>query len=137
EVNAFRAIREFWQILPDFLASEGHDGSEQANQSLADAPDGGLRAAAGLRLRGKDIEPIFEHIEIKCAQVHDAEMIHPVVDLVEGKIVVRGAYVFGENRGLAQHVPIETFHLIERDHIVSGVEVAEIAQDVAEGIANL
>ena len=85
------------QILPNFFGSEAHDGSEQPHQRFSDAPDRGLRAAAAVRLRRRNIEPVFEHIEIERAQVDDAEMIQTMIDFVEGKFVVRAPHVGGKS----------------------------------------
>ena len=88
-VHAVRASLNFGQILPDFFTSEAHDRRQQARQRLADAPDRGLRAAPRLRFRREDVEPVLQHVEIKRAQVDNAEMIQPVIDPVECKIVIR------------------------------------------------
>src|SRR5208282_5209583 len=93
QMDALLAARDLRQVPPDFLASKTHDRRKQSHQRFSDVPDRGLSAATAVRLRRRNVEAILEHIEVKRAQIHDAEMVHPVIDLVESKLVVTVTHI--------------------------------------------
>src|SRR5215469_1199692 len=104
---------------------------------MADPPDHCLRGAARLVPRRFGVEAILEHIKIKCAEIHDAIVVDGVVDAVE--IVTRvpittQGYKFG---GALEHPPVHFFELLAGQGIASWIEIAEIAQSKAKGVANL
>src|ERR1700687_3067587 len=136
-MHALFAASDPREVLPDFFARKTHDRCQQTDQRFADAPDRGLCAATGLRLRRRNVEAVLENVEVKGAQVHDAEMVHPVIDLVEGELVVPVADVGGEGASLAQHVLVEFFHLLEGNRVFYRIEIVEIAHNVAKRVANL
>ena len=136
-VHTFRARLEFRKILPDLLTRETHDGRQQTNQRFADSPYGRLRRAARWRPSPKGVEAVFENIEIERAQIHDAEIVDPLVDLVEGELVIPAANVGRKGTSLTQHVVVERFHVVERNRVSLGIETVKISQDVAKRIAYL
>src|SRR6267378_3056858 len=107
-----------WQIVPNLLRREAHDGSQQAHQGLADSPDRGLRASPGLRFRRENVKPVLEHIEIERAQVDDAEVVYPVIDLVKCEFHIPALNIRCEGLSLAQHVLVECFHFLEWNRIL-------------------
>ena len=61
-----------------------------------------------------------------------------MIDLVESKLVVPARHVRGHGDGLAQHVLIDRFHLVERHRIALRIEVVQIARAHNEtGVADL
>src|SRR5882672_2955514 len=137
QMYALRSGFNLGQKLPDLFTRKAGDGREQSHQCLTNAPGRSLRRAAGLRLGRGNVEPVFEHVEVECAQVHDAEMIYPVIDLMESKLVVPLSDVVSERARLTQHVLIERFHLVERHRISLRIEIIKITQDVAERVPDL
>ena len=63
-------------------------GASQRTMALGDVPQRGLRRAARVTGRRRRVEPILEHIEIQAAQIHDAEVVHLLIDQVEGILAV-------------------------------------------------
>src|SRR5258707_10685580 len=123
EVHTLRTIFGLGQKLPDLFAREAGDGREQSDQRLSNMPGCGLGRTAALRLGGRDVKTVFEYVEIERTQVHDAEMIYPVIDLVESELVVPLSDVRREGSCLTQHVLVERFHLVERNRVFLRVEI--------------
>src|SRR5271155_3797238 len=132
QVDAFWAARNVRQISPDFFRGKAGDGSEQARQRLADAPDRSLCASPGSRLGRGDVQAVFEHVEIEGAEFSYAEIIHAVMDAMEGKLVVPAPHIRDQGSGQAQHVLVDLFQLSEWDCVGLGIKVVQVAEDVAE-----
>ncbi len=89
-------------------------------------------------MRGVSIEAILQHVEIERAQLHNAEIIYAMVDLVKCKLVVPADDVRRHGDRLAQHILIEDVHLVEWDCVVPRIKIVQVAQNVAkQAVANL
>src|ERR1700722_3992386 len=109
EVHTVLTPFDFWEIRPDLFRGEAHDRREQPDEYFDNAPDRRLRGAPRVRLWRRDVEPVFQNVEIKRAEIDNAEMIYAVVNLVEGEFVVRFLHVGRESASLAQHVLVKGF----------------------------
>ena len=85
------AICRSRQKAPDFVGSEAEDGSDQADKSFRDLPDGGLRAESPRVLRCKRVESILQYVEIKRAQFGVTKFIQRVIDAVKFELVITRA----------------------------------------------
>src|ERR1700674_3376997 len=88
QVNALDAFPHFRERTPDLITSEAHDGSQQPDQRFADSPDGGLGATPCLRFGRENVKAILQYVKIESAQVHNAEIIYSMVNLVEGELSI-------------------------------------------------
>src|SRR5207244_10574136 len=70
------------QRLPDLFTSEAHDGRQQSRQRIADPPQHSLGRAPAGGIGSKRVEPVFQDVEIKRAQLHGAELDGSLIDLV-------------------------------------------------------
>ncbi len=82
-VDALGLFGRFRQIFPDFLGGKDEDRRREAHERAADFPDGGLRGAARFVVGGFGVEPIFQHVVIKRAEIDDAEIVNRVIDAME------------------------------------------------------
>ena len=95
------------QIFPDFVGGEAEDGRDEADERFGDLPEHGLRGAAR-EARGREgVHAVFEHVEIKRAQVDDGEFVHCLVDAMEFEGLVPGEDLLREVAGAGEHVSIE------------------------------
>src|SRR6266481_7079052 len=136
-VNAFGFVLQFRQILPDFLGGENEDRSGEADERAGDFPDSGLRGAARFISGRLGIETVLQHVEIECAEVHDAIIVDGVVDTVEFVIRVPFAAFLDKLDGTVEHPRVELLELIVRKRIARRIEISEVPEGEAKGIANL
>ena len=59
-----------------------------------------------------------------------------MVEPVEDEIVVVLAHILRHLGGAQQNVLVKRMHLGEADRVLRGSEILQVAQDVAEGVAN-
>ena len=76
------------------------------------------------------------YIQIKRAQIHDAEVIERVIKGVEFKILERLHNFLGYGTKAVKNVMIDLFQLVHRNRIGLGIKVAQVAQQEAEGVAD-
>ena len=60
-----------------------------------------------------------------------------MIDPVEGELIIGLAHVFREGAGLTQHVLVERLHRAERNGVFGRIEIVQIAENVAERVADL
>src|SRR6266702_5936175 len=137
EVDAGLAAFDFRQELPDFVGGEAEDRGDEAGEGFGDAPEGGLGAAAGGVVGGKGVEAVLEDVEVEGAEVGVRELVEGVVGAVELEVVVGGADPGSEFGKAGEDVLVEGLHLAEVDGLGGGVEVVDIAEEEAAGVAQL
>ena len=135
-VHAFAFRCGVRQKLPDFLGGEDEDRSDQAHERVGDSIDGGLRGAAAAIIGREGVEPILEHVEIKRAQVHDAEIVDRVIDAVkfERCRTIRGIRERARRCGEASRRPFPTDR--HRQRVARGIEIEKIRKREAERVAD-
>src|SRR2546427_280300 len=67
------------QMFPDFIGSEHQNRSQQSRQRAGNAIDSSLSGTPLTALGRKRVKPVLQNIEIKGAQVYDAEVIDCVI----------------------------------------------------------
>src|SRR5882672_7506475 len=120
-------------MLPDLIASEAHDRRQQSYHGFADAPERCLRGATAEGIGCKGVQPVLYDVGIKRAEFNGAKVVYPLVNLVEGKLVVPADHVRRQRGGQPQHVLVDGRHPVERDSLVRG-EIEEVAEAVLEKI---
>ena len=100
-------------------------------------PQDCLRGAARVARGREGVHAVFEHVEIKGAQVHDGEFVDCLVDAMELEGFVPGEDLFGEIARAGQHVAVERQKLGLGDLIARRVEAVQISEQEAEGVAQL
>ena len=122
---------------PDFFGGEAEDGRHQPHQRIFQAVERGLRAATRVRLSGCGVQPVFQHVEIERTEIHRGEIVERPVDLVEREFVIPGAAVGHQRFGADQDPLVEFQHFVHGHRIRRRIEAGKVAQEVAEGIAQL
>ena len=92
------------------------------------------RALAGRR---EGVHAVFEDVEIERAQVDDGELVDGLVDAVKFEGLVPAEDFLGEFAGAGEHVLIEWQKFGFGHSIARGIESVEIAEQEAEGVAQL
>ena len=87
------------QRLPDLFTGEAHDGRQQSRQRIADPPQHSLGRAPAGRLWSESVEPVFQNVEVKRAQLDSTKLNGSLIDLVESKFLVPLPQIAGEIRG--------------------------------------
>src|SRR5258708_6989749 len=121
----------------DAEIADGWTTTWETMKSAGDFPDSGLRGAAGFIPGSLGVQAILQDVEVKRAEVHDAIIVDGVVDAVKFVIRIPFAAFFDELGGAVEHPAIEFFELIVRKRVARRIEIAEITQGEAEGVANL
>ncbi len=137
EVHAGFAACGGGKVFPDFVGGEAEDGRDEADQGFGDLPEDGLRGAARGRCRREGVHAVFEDVEIERAQVDDGEFVDRLIDAMEFEGFVPGEDFLGEFAGAGEHVLIERQKVRFGDAIARGIEAVEIAEEEAEGVAQL
>ena len=130
---SFFLIRE---SLPYFFGGEAENRCHQTYQGGKDFIHGGLGASSQFAVRLFGVEAVLQNIQINGGKVHGAEIVHCMVHHME-LVVVIGF----ENRFLhlfqAEQCPtVQFFHIFIGYAVFLGIEVIEVAQEVAEGISD-
>ncbi len=93
---------------------------EQAGERFGDAPDGGLRAAAGGRVGGEGVEAVFDDVEIERAEVGVGELVEGLIGAMEFEAFVGLADGGVELGGAREDVLVERLHAGQRDCVRRG-----------------
>ena len=125
------------QMRPDLLHGEAEDRCQQPNQRLTQAMQRRLRTTPGLRFRGRRIQAIFQNVEVDRAQVNGGKVINGTVDLVEGVLVRPEAAARNQVFGAHQNPLVNLLQFLTGNRIRRRVEVVDIAQHIAERVADL
>ena len=88
--------------------------------SFSDAPDRSLRRPPPARIGSGGVQTVLENVEVERAQVHHAEIVNAMVDLVKSEFVVPANHIRRHGRSLTQHVLIDALHLIEWNGVALG-----------------
>ena len=124
------------QVFPDFLGGKTEDGCNPAHQGLGDQVHGGLGGTAGHAVGPGGVLAVLDHIQVEAAQVHGAEVMQLLVDLVELEAVV-GGYQLGLQQGGAIHRPAIQRQQVGKRQLLRGrIETIQVGQQEARGIAN-
>ncbi len=137
EVDAGGAVGDGGEILPDLVGGEAEDGRDKAGEGFGDAPDGGLGGAARGGVGREGVEAVFGYVEVERAEVGVGELVQGLVGAVELELVVGLAHGGVEFGGAGEDVAVEGLHLGPGDGVGGGREVVQIAQEEAEGVAQL
>ena len=143
---SFRPIREedtFFlafdsrHVLPYFFCREGQDRCDDLDQRIEDDVHSRLGAAADLGISLFRVQAVFDDIQVHGTQIDGAEVVDSVVHDVELVIFISVGDFF-EDLFQAQESPfIEVRHVLVGNHILSRIEVGQVAQEVTESIADL
>src|ERR1700729_3637512 len=94
-------------MLPDFFGAESENGRDEAQESMSDAVDRGLRRAAAATLGCEGVQAIFENVEVKRAEIDDREIVNGVEDAVEVEGIVRIAALAHDFAGAMEHPGVD------------------------------
>jgi len=111
------------QRLPDLFTGEAHDGRQQSRQRITDPPQHSLGRTPAGGIGSERVEPVFQDVEIKRAQLHGAKLNRSLIDLVKGKFLVPLPHIADEIGGQQQHVLVERRHLLRRRGVLPRIEV--------------
>ena len=95
-----------------------------------------LRAAPGQRLGAGRVEPVFQHVEVKRAQVFAAVNLQFRDDGVEFINLVMRQDVGLQLRGAADGVAVDFQHVGQRHGIRRWVEIADVGEQKAQRVAD-
>src|SRR4029077_10721458 len=110
-------------MLPDLIGSEHHNRTEEPRQRAGDAVDGCLSGTPLTALWRKRVKPVLENIEIKRAQVYDAEVIQRVIDSMEVEILIECEALGCQLTGPSNHPTIQFLEGIFRYRVARGIKV--------------
>ncbi len=137
EVGEMDAVPVAAGHVPPYLVSgEGEDRGHQFHQRVQDLVQGRLGAPPLEGVAAARIEPVFEDIEIKRAHLDAAEGVHHLVDDVELVVLVSPEDPLLEGFHLVQRPAVQLGHLSVGHRVGGRVEIADVAQDVAAGVAD-
>ena len=122
--------------LPGFFSGEAEEGRHPAQHGVGELPQRGLGAAARQAFGRGGVQAVFQHIEVKAAQVFGAEQLQLGDHGVEFVSLEVGQRV-GLEFGRAGQCPAVDLQHLRRGHGVLGrVKVADVGQQKAQGVAD-
>ena len=123
--------------MPDFVRGEAEQRRYQANQRFGNRPQYSLGRTPGYILRREGINPVFDGIDIKLAQLSHGEFIERVINAMEFKLLIPAQHLFGELARAHQHILVQRRHLLPGNGIPVGPKAIQVAQQEAESVAQL
>src|SRR5579872_932366 len=96
-------------MLPDLIGSEHQNRSQQPRQRAGDAVDRCLSGTPLTALWRERVEPVLENVEIKGAQVYNAEVIERVIDPMEVEALIEFQALGHQLTGSSKHPTIQFF----------------------------
>src|SRR5579883_353789 len=127
-MNLRRCAAFLRQVFPDFVGSEYEDRRKEPRQPACDAVDSGLRRASFATLCRKCVKPVLENIEIKRAQIHDAEVVQRVVNAMKIEALVELQALGHKLLRTPQHPAVELFERVLRHRVHRRIEVKKIPE---------
>ena len=124
-------------VLPYFFGCKGQDRSEDFDQCIENLIHGRLGAAADLGIGFFRVKTVFDDIQIDSTQIDGAEIVNSMIHDVELVIFISIGYRF-QYLFHAQECPFIQFgHVFISDSIRCRIVIGQVAQEIAEGIADL
>ena len=130
------------QVLPDVFGHVAQHRGNQAGEPLHHQGQHGLAAAPAVGIGSAHIKAVFGNVEVDVGEVDHAEVLEGLEEAVELIALEIGTHRCDQRRRALQHPLIEQGQLGVGDGIAAfgqgfGVEVVQIAQQVAGGVAHL
>ena len=122
---------------PDLLGREGEHRGRERRDGASDPVHDRLRRTPLPRRRGRGVQPVLDDVEVEGRERRGAEVDEGVVHDVELIALVGFADPRRQGPGLAQDPSVERQEAGHRDRVPGRVEVVEVRQQVAHGVANL
>jgi hypothetical protein len=95
-----------------------------------------LRRAARARIRRRRVQAVLEDVEVEAAEVFGAEGLQRLDDAVELVAFVIGDAAFLQLAGQRQRVAVDFQPLVDRQHVLAGVEIGGIGEQEAQRVAD-
>src|SRR5882672_5900247 len=124
-MRALRIAGYTRKMSPDFLGGENRDRCQEAQQCFGHAVDGSLRGAPRTVSLREGVESVFQHVEIKSAEIDCGIIVQRVEDAMEFKSLVPLAALLHQIRRARKHPTIELFHFSVRHRIARGTEIGK------------
>ena len=95
------------QMFPDLIRSEHQNRSQQPHQRAGDAVDRCLSRPPSTTPGRKRVKPVLENIEIKGAQVYNAEVIQRVINTMKVEAFIEFQTLGYQMTGPSQHPAVQ------------------------------
>ena len=119
---------------PGFLRGEADEGREPGGQAVEQPIEHGAHGAPARRMRRVAIERILADVEVEGREIDRAEVMQRHEHLVEGEVFAPASDVAVEAVEPVQHPALQRGQLGRRQAL-AGVEIGEVAQQVAQRVA--
>src|SRR5690606_16231943 len=86
---------------------------------------------------GFGVKPVLDHVQVEAGQVAAAEVVYVVIDQVVLVLVVLGRHLVHQLGGAGQEPPVQFRAPGHGQVVLDGVEVVQVAQHEADGVADL
>lgn len=122
--------------FPGFVGGIGEHGGEYLAEAADHAVEGGLGGAAAWGIGGVGVEAVFDDVVIDGGKFDGGELADALIGDVEFVAVKRGDDVALELGEFAENPAVEAGEFFIRDGVLSGIEVVEVGELIAEGVAD-
>ena len=109
---------------------------DQTGQSFDDQRHHGLTAAPAPVRRGADIQPVLGDVEVEVREISDAEVLEQLEETEELEALEGCCDLIHHFGAALQHPAIEQGQLRHGDGVVCRIEIVQVAQQVAAGVAH-
>ena len=123
-------------LLPGLVGRESQNRSQRLGEPGEDAVQGGLRAASAGRAGRIGVEPVLDHVVVHGAELHGTELRDQLVHDVELVGVVGLSHRRFQRGELTQDPTVESAELIIGDRLGRWIEVVQVGELVAQGVAD-
>ena len=125
-IEEHRFVGNTRQMTPGFFRREAQDGREPAHHGLRQMIQRGLCRAPRRALRPGGVEPIFDDVQVEAAELHHAEIMNLLIDLVKLVISIGCHDVVLQVKGLRDHPLIDCHQVIEWHGVRFRIETVQI-----------
>ena len=130
------AFAVFRKIAPAFFGGKRENRRHQFYHRVQDFIHRRLTGTPRFRSRFRRVHTVFQHVEIKRAHIHNAEIMERMEKDMKFEIFIRLPDALNQQLQAMQRPAINFQHLVVFHGIFGRVEIRQIAEHIAAGVAN-
>ncbi len=135
-IEQYRRAALAGNVFPDILGGKTQHRCHPTYHRLGNIKRRGLRRTPGHAFCRHGVLAVLDHIQIKAAQIHRAEVMHQLIERMKLVTVIRGHDLLLNLAGAFHRPFVQAEHLFRCDSMLRRVKVPQIGQQIARGIAH-
>ena len=123
--------------FPDLLCCKGDNGGQESCDNGENVVKRALAASSLLAVSLFNVKTILCDINVKLGKLYCAELVDGVVNNVELVLVIRLHAKLNKLVCFCNDPLVDLKHIVKRDHIGIGIEIAEVSHHDTRGVSDL